>query len=75
MGVGGQHQAPALYPQEWPGTHSAESRVGPKAGLERCGKFRTHGIRSADRPAGSESPYRLSYSGPPIKYILQVINF
>jgi len=35
--------------------------VGPRAGLDRCGKPRPTGIRSPDLPARSHSPYRLSY--------------
>ena len=36
----GQLHAPAaLYPQEGPGTHFIGSWVGPKAGLNRCGKI------------------------------------
>ena len=36
--------------------------MGPRAGLDRCGKSRPPtGIRSPDRPARSQSLYRLSY--------------
>jgi hypothetical protein len=35
--------------------------VGPRAGLEGCGKSRPTGIRSPDRTAHRESLYRLSY--------------
>jgi hypothetical protein len=35
--------------------------VGPRAGLDRCGKSRPTGIRSPDLPARSESLYRLHY--------------
>jgi hypothetical protein len=35
--------------------------VGPRAGLEGCEISRSTGIRSTDRPARSESLYRLSY--------------
>ena len=38
--------------------------MGPMAGLDGCGKYRSHtGIRSPDRPARSEALYRLSYRG------------
>ena len=58
----GQHQAPAvLHPRERPGTHCTGGWVGPRAGLDRCGKSRPTGIRSPDRPARSQSLYRLSY--------------
>ena len=61
--VRGQHHAPAaLYPQERPGTHFTGGWVGPRAGLDRCGKSRPPtGIRASDRPARSQSIYRLSY--------------
>ena len=37
----GQRHAPdALYPRERPGTHSTGGCVGPRAGLDRCGKPR-----------------------------------
>jgi hypothetical protein len=38
--------------------------VGPRAGLDGCGKFSPTGIRSPDRPARGESLYRLSDPGP-----------
>jgi hypothetical protein len=53
----------SLYPRERPGTHCRGGWVGPKAGLDRCGKSR---LRSPDRPARSESLYRLSYPGPQV---------
>jgi hypothetical protein len=36
--------------------------VGPRAILDRCGKSRLTGIRSPDRPARSQSLYRLRYT-------------
>ena len=57
----GQRHAPAAYyPRERPGTHCTEGWVGPRAGLDG-GKSRPTGIRSPDRPAHSQSLYRLSY--------------
>ena len=54
-----------LYPRERPGTHCIGGWVGPRAGLDGCGKSRPPtGIRFADRPASRESLYRLSYPGP-----------
>ena len=35
--------------------------MGPRAGLDRCGKSRTTGIQSPDRPACSQSLYQLRY--------------
>jgi len=37
-----RYAAAALYPQERLGTHCTESWVGPRAGLDRCGKSRPH---------------------------------
>ena len=40
-GVRGQvHASAALYPRQRPGTHCAGGWVGPRAGLDRCGKSR-----------------------------------
>ena len=60
---GQQHSPAALYPRQRPGTHFTGGWVGPRAGLDRCGKSRPPptGIRSPDRPARSQSLYRLSY--------------
>jgi hypothetical protein len=42
-GVKGQRHAPAVfYPRERPGTHYTGGWVGPRAGLDRCGKSRPH---------------------------------
>jgi len=42
-GVRVQLQAPAaLYPRERPGTHRTGGRVGPKVGLDKWGKSRSH---------------------------------
>jgi hypothetical protein len=41
MGVGGQRHAPvALPPGKRPGTHCIEGWVGPRVGLDGCGKSR-----------------------------------
>jgi len=42
--------------------------MGPRAGLDGRGKSRPHEVRSPERPARSESVYRLSYSVPQFKY-------
>ena len=39
-GVGGQHHGQPLYPRERPGTHCTGGWVGPRAGLDGCGKSR-----------------------------------
>jgi hypothetical protein len=65
-GVGGQRHAPvALSPGNRPGTHCVRGWVGPRAGLDGCGKSSPTGIRYPDRPARKESLYRMSYPGPP----------
>ena len=53
-----------LYPQERPGIHCIGGWVGPRAGLVSAEKLARTRIRSPDRPAGSESLYRLSIPGP-----------
>ena len=61
-GEGQRHAPAALYPRERPGTHCTGGWVGLMAGLDRCGKSRPPtGIRSPDRPARSQSLYRLRY--------------
>jgi hypothetical protein len=40
--------------------------MGPRAGLDGAENLVPTGIRSADRPARSESLYRMSYPGPKI---------
>jgi hypothetical protein len=65
-GVGGQRHAPyALPPGKIPGTPLYRRLGGPQG---RSGQVRNisppTGIRSPDRPARSESLYRLSYPGP-----------
>ena len=53
---------PRLYfnPGERPGTHFTGGWVGPRAGL-KGGKSRPHRDSIPDRPARSQSLYRLSY--------------
>ena len=60
-----------LYPRERPGTHCIGGWVGPRVDLDGCGKSST-GIRSSDRPARSQSLYRLSYRGP---FVFQCFSF
>ena len=42
MGVGGQRHTPAALPQERPSTHCIGGWVGPRNGLDVCGKSRPH---------------------------------
>jgi len=53
----------SLYAQERTFTHCIISWVCPRLGLDACGKLVLTGIRSPNRPARSESLYRLSYLG------------
>jgi hypothetical protein len=59
--VGGQRHAPVALPLGK--DHCIGGRVGPRASLDGCGKSRPPptGIRSPDRPALSESLYRLGH--------------
>jgi len=60
--VSGQQHAPAAFhPRKRPGTHSPGAWVGPRAGLDRCGKSRPHRDSIPDRPNRSQSLYRLKY--------------
>jgi hypothetical protein len=52
MEVGGQRHAPAALPQERPGTHCTGGWLGPRAGLDGCGKSRPH----RDSLPGPSSP-------------------
>jgi hypothetical protein len=54
MGVGGQRHARPLYPRERPGTHCIGGWVGPRDGLDGCGKFCPHRDSIPDRPARSK---------------------
>jgi len=40
--MGQRHAPAALYPRKRPGTHCTGGWVGPRAGLDRCGKSRPH---------------------------------
>ena len=53
-----------FYLRERAGTYFTGGWVGPRAGLDGCGKPRPTGIRSPDRPAHKKSLYRLRYPGP-----------
>jgi len=71
-GVSGQQHAPAaLYPRERLGTHFTGEWVGPRAGLDGR-KSRPHRGSIPDRPARSQSLYRLSY--PAHKYSVNLLH-
>jgi hypothetical protein len=52
-----------IYPRERLDVHCIGDWVGPRPGLDGCGKCRLHRIRSPDHLVRSESLYRLSYPG------------
>jgi hypothetical protein len=57
MWEGGQrHAAATLPPGERPGTHCLGGWVGPRAGLDGCGKSRLH----RDSIPGPSSPWRVT---------------
>ena len=60
---GGQHHTPAaLYPRERPGTHCTGVWLGPRAGLDRCGKCRPH--RDSIPGPSSQSPVTIPTTLP-----------
>jgi hypothetical protein len=65
MGVGGQRHAPAALPPGMTRYRLYRRLDGPQGLSGRVLKISPlTGIRSPDRPARSESLYRLSYRGP-----------
>jgi hypothetical protein len=60
-------------PTERPGTHCTGGWVGPRASPDRCGKSRPQ-QDSLDRPACSQSLYRLSYRAHPNKLSVLLIR-
>jgi len=62
-----QHAPPALYPLERPGTHFTEGWVGPRAGLDRCGKSLPHRDSIPERPTRSSVAIPTELPGPYIK--------
>jgi hypothetical protein len=58
-----------LYPRKRAGTHCTGGWVGLTAGLDGCGQSHPYRDSIPDRPAHSESLYRLSLRGPcPFQY-------
>ena len=58
MGVGGQRHAPAAVPPgKGPGTHCVGGCVGPRAGLDGCGKSHPP---HRDLITGPSRPYRVA---------------
>jgi hypothetical protein len=76
MRVGGQLHGPAaLPPGKRPGTQSIGGWVGPRVGLEGCGKSRPH----QDSIPGPSSPWRVAIptelSRPSLLYYIIIIYF
>ena len=66
-GVRGQcHPPAALYLRERPGTHCTGGRVGPKAGLYRCGKSRLQPGFDPRTVQSIESRYTIPAHTPPL---------
>jgi hypothetical protein len=65
---GQQHASAALYPRERPSTHFTGGWVGPRAGLDGL-KISSHRDSILDRPARSQSLYRLSYPAHDMVYL------
>jgi hypothetical protein len=75
MGIGGQRHAPAALPQERdpvPIVQEAGWAPGPVWTITE--NLAPAGIRSPDPPAHSDSLYRLSYSGPQVTHVRDVIS-
>ena len=73
-GWGGQRHAPAtVYPQERPGTHCTGGWVGPRAGLDRCGKSRPLPI-SDPRPVQPVASRYTDYATRPTSSFLMINN-
>jgi len=69
--VGSQRHAPAaLPPGKRPGIYCIGGWLGPRIGLDGCGKTRLHRNSIPDLPARSQSLYRLSYPGPSVKIMI-----
>ena len=63
---GQRHALAALYPRKDPVPIVQEAEWAPGAVWTSAENLVPTGIRSPDRPARSESLYRLSYPGPPV---------
>ena len=72
---GQQHALAALCPREEPGTNLTGDWVGPRAGLERCGKISSpQGLDPRTVEPVAQSLYRLSYAAYMCVYIYYILN-
>ena len=62
-----------LYPRERPDTHCIGGWLAPRPVGTDAKNFAPARVRSPDRPARSESLYRLSYPGPPCLNVVMLI--
>ena len=70
MWVRGKRDFPAVLPPgKRPGTHCTGDWLGLGACMDGCKNLAPTGIRPSDRPARSETLYRLSYPGPQLGWI------
>ena len=74
-GVEGPRHSGSIKPPPPRGRPGIGCWVGPRDGLDKCGKSRLHQDRSSDPPAHSESLRRLSYPGPLISTFLNKFFF
>ena len=69
MGVRSKRHVPAALPTGKSRYPLYRGWVGPRAGLDGCGKSRPHRDSISDRPARRESLYRLRYLGPYMVFV------
>ena len=60
----GRHAPAALPPGKRPGTHCIGGRVGPRAGLDGCGKSRPHRDSIPGPSIRKRVPVPTRYPGP-----------
>jgi hypothetical protein len=76
VGGKGHPQATLPPPEKRPGIHSRGGWVGPRTGVEECGKFRPH-QNSIPGPSSKYGValYRLSYRGPVSSALFSSLGF
>jgi len=72
IGVGGNATSPPLYPRQRDPVPILQEAGWARGPVWTCAEnLTTTGIRSQDRPASSQSLYRLSYPGPLVTWVVQ----